>query len=169
MGHDRTKENMQMPGSHHDTTLTWKQHIDEIQRKVTKIVNALSSLGGSTWGVTMREMRKIYEGVAVPQMMYACSAWSNAKWRTRDKSYTERTLSKLQSLQARASRVISGAYKAMSIPVLDVETYLQPVEQQIFKHNVDTLGRVGLAEHQRMEEDARRNKRSPRRAIEQAI
>ncbi|KAH7462407.1 hypothetical protein FOMA001_g18559 [Fusarium oxysporum f. sp. matthiolae] len=123
-----------------DSTLTWKQHIDEIQRKVTKTVNALSSLGGSTWGVTMREMRKIYKGVAVPQMMYACSAWSNANWRTRDKPYTERTLSKLQSLQARASRVISGAYKAASIPALDVETYLLPVEQQIFKHNVDTLG-----------------------------
>ncbi|PCD20294.1 hypothetical protein AU210_015951 [Fusarium oxysporum f. sp. radicis-cucumerinum] len=153
-----------------DSTLTWKQHIDEIQRKVTNTVNALSSLGGSTWGVTMREMRKIYKGVAVPQMMYACSAWSNANWRTRDKPYTERTLSKLQSLQARASRVISGAYKAASIPALDVETYLLPVEQQIFKHNVDTLGRVGPAERRHTEEEARRNKKkSPRRAIEQAI
>ncbi|KAI8405763.1 hypothetical protein FOFC_13224 [Fusarium oxysporum] len=118
----------------------------------------------------MKEMRKIYKGVAVPQMMYACSAWSNANWRTRDKPYTERTLSKLQSLQARASRVISGAYKAASIPALDVETYLLPVEQQIFKHNVDTLGRVGPAERQHTEEEARRNKKkSPRRAIEQAI
>ncbi|TXB97085.1 hypothetical protein FocTR4_00012225 [Fusarium oxysporum f. sp. cubense] len=153
-----------------DSTLTWKQHIDEIQRKVTNTVNALSSLGGSTWGVTMREMRNIYKGVAVPQMMYACSAWSNANWRTRDKPYTERTLSKLQSLQARASRVISGAYKAASIPALDVETYLLPVEQQIFKHNVDTLGRVGPAERRHTEEEARRNKKkSPRRAIEQAI
>jgi ribonuclease HI len=153
-----------------DSTLTWKQHIDEIQRKVTKTVNALSSLGGSTWGVTMREMRKIYKGVAVPQMMYACSAWSNANWRTRDKPYTERTLSKLQSLQARASRVISGAYKAASIPTFDVETYLLPVEQQIFKHNVDILRRVGPAERQHTEEEARRNKKkSPRRAIEQAI
>ena len=153
-----------------DSTLTWKQHIDEIQRRATKTVNALSSLGSSTWGVTMREMRKIYKGVAVPQMMYACSAWSNANWRTRDKPYTERTLSKLQSLQARASRVISGAYKAASIPALDVETYLLPVEQQIFKHNVDTLGRVGPAERRHTEEEARRNKKkSPRRAIEQAI
>ncbi|TVY62404.1 hypothetical protein Focb16_v004328 [Fusarium oxysporum f. sp. cubense] len=153
-----------------DSTLTWKQHIDEIQRKVTKTVNALSSLGGSTWGVTMREMRKIYKGVAAPQMMYACSAWSNANWRTRDKPYTERTLSKLQGLQARASRVISGAYKATSIPALDVESYLLPVEQQIFKHNVDTLGRVGPAERRHTEEEVRRNKKkSPRRAIEQAI
>ncbi|SCO87705.1 uncharacterized protein FRV6_11832 [Fusarium oxysporum] len=52
-----------------DTTFTWKQHIDEIQRKVSKTINAFSSLGGSTWGITMREMRKIYKGVAVPQMI----------------------------------------------------------------------------------------------------
>ncbi|KAF4442705.1 reverse transcriptase [Fusarium austroafricanum] len=152
-----------------DTTLTWKQHIDEIQRKVTKTVNALSMLGGSTWGVTMRELRKIYKGVAVPQMMYACSAWSNTNWRTRDKPYTEQTLSKLQSLQARAARVISGAYKATSIPALDVETYLLPIEQQIFKHNVDTLGRVGPAEQQTTNEARRKKKKSPRRVIEQSI
>ncbi|KAG7403415.1 Retrovirus-related Pol polyprotein from type-1 retrotransposable element R1 4 [Fusarium oxysporum f. sp. rapae] len=153
-----------------DSTLTWKQHIDEVQRKVTKTVNALGSLGGSTWGVTMREMRKIYKGVAVPQMMYACSAWSNANWRTRDKPYTERTLSKLQSLHARASRVISGAFKATSIPALDIETYLLPVELQIFKHNVNALGRIGPGDHGPTEGETRRNKKkSPRRAIEQSI
>ncbi|KAF6525599.1 hypothetical protein HZS61_011394 [Fusarium oxysporum f. sp. conglutinans] len=152
-----------------DSTLTWKQHIDEVQRKVTKTVNALGSLGGSTWGVTMREMRKIYKGVAVPQMMYACSAWSNANWRTTDKPYTERTLSKLQSLQARASRVISGAFKATSIPALDIETYLLPVELQIFKHNVNALGRIGPGDHGPTEGETRRNKKSPRRAIEQSI
>ncbi|KAG7403339.1 hypothetical protein Forpe1208_v016515 [Fusarium oxysporum f. sp. rapae] len=153
-----------------DSTLTWKQHIDEVQRKVTKTVNALGSLGGSTWGVTMREMRKIYKGVAVPQMVYACSAWSNANWRTRDKPYTERTLSKLQSLQARASRVISGAFKATSIPALDIETYLLPVELQIFKHNVNALGRIGPGDHGPTEGETRRNKKkSPRRAIEQSI
>jgi ribonuclease HI len=102
--------------------------------------------------------------------MYACSAWSNANWRTRDKPYTERTLSKLQSLQARASRVISGAFKATSIPALDIETYLLPVELQIFKHNVNALGRIGPGDHGPTEGETRRNKKkSPRRAIEQSI
>ncbi|RKL20549.1 hypothetical protein BFJ72_g15022 [Fusarium proliferatum] len=170
MGTIEPKKTCKYLGLIMDTTLTWKQHIDEVQRKVTKTVNALSMLGGSTWGATMRELRKIYKGVAVPQMMYACSAWSNANWRTRDKPYTEKTLSKLQSLQARAARVISGAYKATSMPALDVEAYLLPIEQQIYKHNVDTLGRVGPAEQETMISDARRKKKkSPRRVIEQSI
>lgn len=56
-----------------DRKLKWKEHIEEVCRKATKTVNTLSSLGSSIWGVRMAEMRKIYRGVAVPQMMYACS------------------------------------------------------------------------------------------------
>ncbi|KAK2036415.1 hypothetical protein LZ31DRAFT_449641, partial [Colletotrichum somersetense] len=49
-----------------DSSLKWKQHIDETERKVTKTITALNSLGSSTWGVRAREMRMIYKGVAVP-------------------------------------------------------------------------------------------------------
>ncbi|KAI3534405.1 reverse transcriptase [Colletotrichum abscissum] len=61
-----------------DSALKWKQHIDETERKVMNTITALSSLGSSTWGVMTREMRTIYRGVAIPQMMYACSLWSNS-------------------------------------------------------------------------------------------
>ena len=147
-----------------DTQLRWRPHIDEIERKVSKTVTALSCLGNSTWGVRTKEMRTIYRGVAVPQMMYACSAWSNADWA--GKGYTNRTLRKIQSLQGRGARVMSGAYKATSLPALDVEMHLLPVEQQIWKHNIEACGRtnaplpISLASVQR-----RRRKISPREAI----
>jgi hypothetical protein len=57
-----------------DRKLDWKSHIEEIRRKALKSINALASLGSSTWGVCMSNMRKIYRSVVVPQMMYACSA-----------------------------------------------------------------------------------------------
>lgn len=123
-----------------DTQLRWRQHVDEIERKVSKTIAALSCLGNSAWGVRTKEMRTIYRGVAVPQMMYACSAWSNADWAS--KGYTNKTLRKLQSLQGRGARVMSGAYRATSLPALDVEMHLLPVEQQIWKHNVEALGRI---------------------------
>ncbi|KAF5232691.1 hypothetical protein FANTH_12862 [Fusarium anthophilum] len=128
-----------------NSTLTWKQHIAEVQRKVTKTVNALGNLGGSTWGVTMREMRKIYKGVAVPQMIAVT------------KQASKPTGKSLQGDQR--------GVKATSIPALDIETYLLPVEQQIFKHHLDALGRIGPADL-----EVRRNKKkSPRKAIEQSI
>jgi hypothetical protein len=51
-------------------------------------------------------------------------------------------LNTLQSIQARAARVISGAYRATSRAALDIESFLLPIEQQIWKHNADTVVRL---------------------------
>lgn len=123
-----------------DSKLIWNAHIEEVRRKATKSVTALSALGSSTWGITMAEMRKIYRGVTLPQMTYACSVWSNTG--IKGQPYTKKTLRTLEAIQARAARAISGAYRATSRAALDVETHLLPIEQQIWKHNAETLGRM---------------------------
>jgi hypothetical protein len=128
-----------------DSKLQWKEHLDEVRRKATKTVNALSCLGGSTWGVTFADVRKLYEATALPQMMYACSIWSNAS--TKGKTYTKKTLNILQSIQARAARSICGAYKATSRAALDIEAYLLPIEQQIWRHNADLITRLLSCKH----------------------
>jgi len=126
-----------------DAHLRWKQHIDEIECKVTTIINIISSLGSSTWGMRIKYMRIIYKGVAIPQMMYAYSLWSNANWG--GKAYTNRTLQRLERLQARAARAMCGTFRATSFPALDVEIYLTHIEQQIQKHNLITIGRMNDA------------------------
>lgn len=123
-----------------DQKLEWKSHIEKIRQKASKSVNALAALGSSTWGVHMSDMRKIYNGVVVPQMMYACSAWSNS--RSNGTPYTVKTLNTLRSIQARGAQAICGAFRATSRAALDVETHLLPVAQQIEKHNMHTLGRI---------------------------
>jgi hypothetical protein len=123
-----------------DAKLHWKEHTEETRRKATKTVNALSCLGGSNWGAGLIDLRRIYEGTVLPQMMYACSIWSNASMKGR--LYTGRMLNTLQSIQARAARVISGAYRATSRAALDIESFILPIEQQIWKHNADTVIRL---------------------------
>ena len=151
-----------------DAKLYWKQHIDIIDRKVSKIVVAMSSLGNSAWGIGTKDMRTIYRGVAVPQMLYACSAWSNAGWA--GQGYTKRTSRKLRSLQGRAARVMSGAFRATSLPALDIEMHLLPVEQQIWKHNIEVLGRAYAQQPAVPSRPSRRPKKiSPREAIRQII
>jgi hypothetical protein len=110
-----------------DVKLHWKEHTEEIRRKVIKIINALSSLGGSNWGASLLDLRRIYEGTVLPQIMYACLIWSNTSMK--GKLYTRRMLNTLQSLQARAARVISGAYRATLRAALDIETFLLPIKQ----------------------------------------
>ena len=43
-----------------DTQLKWKPHINQIQGKVNKLIQALSSLAGSTWGIRLKDIRQIY-------------------------------------------------------------------------------------------------------------
>ena len=114
-----------------------KAHIKEVKQKATKTVNALSCLGSSTCGVGLTDMRKIYNGTALPQIMYACSIWTNAS--KKGEAYTEKTVDILQSIQARAARAICGAFKATSRAALNVEPFLLPIKQQIWKYNADVV------------------------------
>jgi len=123
-----------------DTALNWKQHIRNLKIKTSKSIGALASLAGSTWGVRVAELRKIYQAVVIPQMMYGCSVWSVAH--ERGEGYTKQTIDSLKTLQAKAGRIIGGAYKATSCPALDVELHLLPIEQQIWKTSAETVSRI---------------------------
>lgn len=73
-------------------------------------------------------------------MMYGCAAWSIA--RDTGAGYTRRTIDPINFLQAKARRIISGAFKATSGPALDIELYLLPMTQQLWKHNAESIGRL---------------------------
>ncbi|KFA68471.1 hypothetical protein S40285_10895 [Stachybotrys chlorohalonatus IBT 40285] len=66
---------------------------------------------------------------------------------------------KATSLQARGAPVISGAYGAISVPALNIETHLLPVEEQILKHSIDTLGHIGPTERPPFDSTNSRRKR----------
>lgn len=72
--------------------------------------------------------------------MYACSIWTNENGKKH--TYTKKALDILQGIQARAARIICGAFKATSRAALDIEAFLLPIEQQIWKHNADTITRL---------------------------
>jgi hypothetical protein len=49
--------------------LKWNIHIHEIKTKATKSIRALASLAGSTWGISLKDMRRIYQATIVPQIL----------------------------------------------------------------------------------------------------
>lgn len=123
-----------------DTALNWKHHIQNVTTKISKSIGALISLAGSTWGASVTELRRIYQAVVIPQMMYGCSVWSVAQ--ERGEGYTKQTANSLKRLQAKAARIIGGAYKATSGAALDIELHLLPIEQQIWKTSAETVSRI---------------------------
>jgi hypothetical protein len=123
-----------------DEELKWNIHIQEIKTKATKSIGALATLAGSTWGMSLKDMRRIYQATIIPQILYGCSAWSIEK--DTGLGYTQKTMNTLNSLQAKAARIISGAFKATSGPALDTELFLLPMAQQIWKRNAEAASRL---------------------------
>lgn len=123
-----------------DTQLRWKPHTEHIQGKTNKSIQALSSLAGSTWGMGLKDIRQIYQAVVVPQIFYASSAWGVNK--TTKEGHTKQLTTTLGSIQAKAARVIGGAFKATSIPALNVEMHLLPMKQQLWKMKNMALARI---------------------------
>ena len=123
-----------------DTQLKWKSHINQIEGKANRSIQALSSLAGSTWGIRLKDVRQIYQAVVIPQVFYACSAWGTNK--TTGDGHTKELVTSLNSIQAKAARIIGGAFKATSIPALNVETNLLPMKQQLWKAKNLALARI---------------------------
>lgn len=71
----KPKEKCKYLGLIIDTKLKWNAHVDHIKGKANKSIQALSGLAGSTWGIRLKDIRRIYEAVVIPQIFYACSAW----------------------------------------------------------------------------------------------
>ena len=70
-GEVKPKKNCRYLGLTMDTKLLWNEHVEEIRRKAMKTAAAPSCLGGSNLGVSLGDMWRIYEGTALPRMMYA--------------------------------------------------------------------------------------------------
>lgn len=120
-----------------DSKLQWNEHVEEIRRKATKTVSALSCLGGSTWGITLADMRRLYEATALPQMMYACFIWSNAS--IKGKTCTKKILDVLQRIQIKnlKSTSIHSCYQ-QRIP--DPLSYRHNARRKPKERGIDAAG-----------------------------
>jgi len=72
----------------------------------------------------MLSIRKIYKAVAIPQIIYGASLW----WPYLGPKRGGKKLEILQAIQTKAMRIISGAFKATSVPALHIETFLLPMK-----------------------------------------
>lgn len=58
-----------------DKHLKFDIHRQKSIRKANGSLQALGTMTGSTWGASLIAMRKAYQAVVVPQMLYGVSAW----------------------------------------------------------------------------------------------
>jgi ribonuclease HI len=150
-----------------DSKLSWGEHISHIQAQATKTLGALASLGGSTWGTNYKGLRQIYTSVVAPQLLYGCSAWYAPS--AGCSKYSIKKLEKLASIQARAARIITGAFKATSIPALDIEAFLTPIRQRLEEAAANSFLRIAASPLMATYQGIRRTQRRRREGADWAL
>ena len=104
-----------------DDHLTWERQIDNIQTKISKGIGMLRRMKKI---VPITALKKVYNAIILPHFDYCSLVWDNC---------SDYLIDKLQKLQNRAARVITGAtYETRSHDVLK-ELHWQPLKERL-KH-----------------------------------
>ena len=61
-------------GINFDPGLEWTAHIQSLEAKATMKLNGLACCAGSAWGIPYKELRRIYQGMILPTLLFGCSA-----------------------------------------------------------------------------------------------
>lgn len=101
-----------------DSQLSWGPHIEYICKKAEQRLNIMRSLAGVSWGSDPKILKNLYFSLVRSQFDYGCVFYADA---------FNQLLRKLDVLQNRALRVITGAMMSSPINSLEVESGVPPL------------------------------------------
>jgi hypothetical protein len=115
-----------------DRKLKWKGHLNAIKRKFATQQFALTRLAASAWGCSLLRAREIYTKVIRSAIAYGAGVWHHPSERR-----VKGIASKLATMQSQCLRVVSGAYRATPVRLLEVETATPPIDLYLNKWVAD--------------------------------
>lgn len=108
-----------------DRKLRWGPHLQQIRRKLSTQVLALTKITGSVWGCSLAQARHVYTAVIRAALAYGASAFHTP---TTDNHKPQGIAKQLGPLQSQCLRAVAGAYRATPIRALETETAVPPVD-----------------------------------------
>ncbi|CAF4941389.1 unnamed protein product [Pieris macdunnoughi] len=99
-----------------DNKLCFDLHINHIITNSLKGLNIIRCLAGVTWGADPKVLSMLYRSIVRSHFDYSCLAYSNS-----------RCVKKLDIIQNKALRIISGAMCSTPIRAMEVETKIMPL------------------------------------------
>ena len=125
-----------------DRRLQWNDRIREIRAKAIISIGVLARIAGFIWGGNYRSIRQLYQVIVISQITYCCSTWYQPKGSF---GHNKSHLLTLQRIQSTAVRKITDAFRVISAPALDVETYLLSIKQQLKKLTSEVVLRIATS------------------------
>jgi hypothetical protein len=107
-----------------DSKLTFREHINYVAEKYTKLIFALSKSAKLNWGLIHAALKTIYTGGILPLLLYGALVWRKAIDKASYKS-------KLVRVQRLINIKIAKAYRTVSNYTLCILTGLTPIAIKI--------------------------------------
>ncbi|OQD73321.1 hypothetical protein PENANT_c211G00669, partial [Penicillium antarcticum] len=108
-----------------DPSLEFHHHREKAVAKANISLKALRSLAGSTWGASLYAMRRIYQAVIIPQMLFGVSAWYQPMLISKSKA--QAICRPFAAIQKQTACLISGAFRTTAAEALNTELHLPPI------------------------------------------
>lgn len=137
---DASREAERYLGFWLDPSLTFETHRTKALAKAGTSLHALRGLAGSTWGVALSYMRRTYQAIVIPQMLYGVAAWFQPGALT--KKEATKTVRGFAAIQKRAAVLISGAFRTTAAEALNIELHLLPMRLQMEQLTKETALRI---------------------------
>ena len=116
-------------GIYFDRKLSWEAQLEHIKEKTSHRLKAISSLGSSTWGIGIKELRHIYVACILPLATYGASAW--VPYDSHNSGTIQRfrnVAKKLKRIQNQAGKAISGGYLRVAGEAYNIKLDLLPID-----------------------------------------
>lgn len=108
-------------GMFFDCELTWNKHITELITRCQKDLNLLRLVSGTSYGADKKTLIMLYISLIRSKIDYGCQAYASA---------APTHLNKLDTIQATALRIATGAYKGTHNISLEVECNMLPLQKR---------------------------------------
>ena len=139
----KAKTSSVLVGVEKDNNLRWKQYVKQIKMKATTSISALSCLAEFIWSVSFKTFLAFYQAIVIPQITYCCLVWYSLSGLPGQKKYI---LTSLQTIQRRANRVVTDAFKDTSYSALDIEAFVLPIGFRLEKFASESLLRIASSQ-----------------------
>jgi len=120
-------------GINFDSKLTWSDHVNYIMDKCNKRLNLLRAVSGNKWGASKKTLLILYRSLIRSILDYGDIALD---------SMSDHNKRKLDSIQARALRVVCGAVAGTATSALQVDTGELPLQLRRSQHQLQYTVKV---------------------------
>lgn len=109
-----------------DSKLNGEAHLRHVEDRASTQLQAIAQLAGSTWGISVEQMRQLYLATVVPRITYAASCWYIPEGGHGFGQQRKQAIRVINNIQKKATCYITGAFRTTAAAALEAELYIPP-------------------------------------------